>query len=151
LDAWVALIEASALGRAARGGDWLYPLANLAHLLGLVLLVGGIGIVDLRLAGVFRALPLPALSRALTPLALGGLVLLGASGAVLFAADARSLAHSVQFRAKLVLIALALANAGLFRLWWRGGEPGRGLRAMALLSLAAWLAVATLGRLIAYT
>ena len=66
-----------------RGGDWTYPVANLVHLLRLALLIGSIGIVDLRLAGVFRALPLLPLSRALTPLAISGLILIGLSGAVL--------------------------------------------------------------------
>src|SRR3546814_5025686 len=41
------------------------------YLFGLVLLVGSIGIVDLRLVGAFRALPLASLARALTPLGLG--------------------------------------------------------------------------------
>ena len=35
-------IQASAFGAWARGA-WPYPLANLAHLAGMVMLVGGIG------------------------------------------------------------------------------------------------------------
>lgn len=147
-----ALIEASRFGHVMRGGDWAYPLANLVHLLGLVLVLGPIGIVDLRLAGAFRALPLPALSRALTPLTLAGLALAALSGSAMFAADAVSLSHSPQFLTKLVLIAVALTNALLFRRLWDGaGDPPPPLRAMALGSIALWLSVAALGRLIAYT
>src|SRR3546814_8688126 len=64
----ISMVEGSALGGFARGSSWAYPIANLIHLFGLVLLVGSIGIVDLRLVGAFRALPLASLARALTPL-----------------------------------------------------------------------------------
>ncbi len=106
----------------------------------------------LRLLGAFRGLPLVTLSRVLTPLALGGLALMALSGPVLFAADAVSLAKSGLFRWKLVLIGLALLNALLFHRFWSEseGEPRLALRAMAALSIATWLIVAALGRLIAY-
>ncbi|MDO6414248.1 hypothetical protein Q4F19_07625 [Sphingomonas sp. BIUV-7] len=152
MEGFAAWAEASTLGQAARGGSWTYPVANLVHLLGLALLIGPIGIVDLRLAGAFRSLPLSPLSRALTPLAIGGLVLLGLSGVVLFSADARTLIHSPLLRAKLLLILIALSNAMAFRLLWGGKEPVTPwLRMIAVVSIALWLTVAALGRLIAYT
>ena len=132
---------------------YAYPAANVAHVLGLVLLLGGIGIVDLRLIGLFRAIPLQPLARALTPLAIAGLLLQVLSGSILFAADAAALAQNGTFRFKLTLIALAVANALLFR-WKAGGlavEPGLGLRLMALVSLLLWVTIAICGRLIAYS
>ncbi|MGK6319376.1 DUF6644 family protein [Sphingomonas sp. DT-204] len=151
IEGFAAAIEASAFGTAARESAWLYPAANLVHLLGLVCLVGGIGVVDLRLVGAFRALPLPALSRALVPVAVAGLVMLAASGTVLFAADATALVRSPRFLLKLALIAIALINALAFRFRWRGEEaPSWPLRAIAGASILLWLTVAALGRLIAY-
>lgn len=150
-------LDAVGVGPWARGGSWAYPFVNSVHLLGLVMLVGGIGVVDLRLAGLWRNLPAAALSRALTPVALIGLVLLVASGSVLFAADGTALARSTTFHRKLVLIALALANALLFRLvWQRRVEAGAEVppligRTSAAASLAMWLGVGALGRLIAYS
>lgn len=153
LETVAAAIEASQLGAFARGSSWAYPAANLLHLLGLVLLVGGIGIIDLRIAGLFRALPLEPLLRALTPLALAGLLLMAVSGPILFAADAAALAHSWAFGWKLVLIAIALVNAAAFRWLRRGrdGEPNIPERLLAAASLILWLLVAALGRMIAYT
>jgi hypothetical protein len=152
VEAFAAAVEGSALGAFARGSGWAYPAANLVHLLGLVLLIGGIGIVDLRLAGAFRALPIAALSRALTPVAIVGLVCLALSGPVLFAADARSLVQSDYFRIKLLLILLALANAAAFRRLWSPASPEATplLRGLAIGSILLWLVVAALGRLIAY-
>jgi hypothetical protein len=151
-----ALVEPTALARFARGSALGYPLASLAHLLGLVIGLGGILLLDLRLAGAFRALPLAAALRTLLPVAWVGLGLLVLSGAMLFSADARALATNPAFRWKLVLIGLALANGALFH---AVGHPGRWrddcevpstARALALVSIGLWLAVATCGRFIAY-
>jgi hypothetical protein len=92
-------------------------------------------------------LPLDALARALTPLAVGGVALLALSGSVMFVADT-AVTQNETFRTKLLLIALALINAGAFR--WRFGrlapEPvPAAARLMGAASLLAWLAVAYCG------
>lgn len=117
------------------------------------MLLGAIGVVDLRIAGAFRALPLDPLIRTLTPLAIGGLTLLALSGPVLFAADATALIRSDIFWRKLTLIGIALLNALAFRRVRRGrtGEPDIVERVMAIASILLWLTVAALGRMIAYS
>lgn len=145
-----AWLDAAGL-RAWAAGE-RYPWINTLHLLGLVMLVGGIGVVDLRLAGAWPWLPAAGLSRALTPVAVVGLVVLLATGTLLFAADGRTLAASSVFHAKLVLVAVALGNALLFRLVQRDVErPGVFARVMAATSLMLWLAVGACGRMIAYS
>lgn len=148
----VQALEASPLGQAMRGGRLWYPAANVAHLFGLVLLVGGIGILDLRVAGVGRAIPLAALSRLLTPIAVAGLAILAVSGFLLFAPDAGPLFESGVLRLKLALAAVAVANALVFRRVFGDfeGEAPPAARVMAVVSLGLWLTVACLGRLIAY-
>jgi hypothetical protein len=155
LTAFGQAIQASPFGAWA-GGE-AYPFANLIHILGLVMLVGGIGIVDLRLAGLFRRIPAEPLSSALTPIAIAGLLLMIPSGATMFAADASALVNSSTFRTKLILIALALANALAFRFLWQGRieqwdvDPPIWGRLMAAASILLWLSVAALGRWIAYS
>jgi hypothetical protein len=149
-------LEASALGQWMRGSDWAYPVVNLVHLLGLVLLVGPMLLLDLRLLGAGRQYALPAVSATLTPWAVVGLLLLLPSGALLFSADAGPLLDNPVMQVKLLLIALGIGNALLFRLLWSDRldewdlvRP-RGGQLQALLSALCWLAVGTLGRLIAY-
>jgi hypothetical protein len=156
LTAAAAWLDAIGVGPWSRGSALVYPVANTLHLLGLVMLVGGIGVVDLRVIGLWRRLPMAELSRALTPVAVAGLVLMAASGSILFAADGAALARSAIFERKLILIAAALANAAAFRwVWnarmarWADGAP-RSARAMAAASLLLWLAAAASGRWIAY-
>lgn len=153
LQAFGAAVAASEFARWAGSGA-IYPAASVLHLFGLVLLLGGIGLVDLRIAGAFPSLPLAALSKALTPLAVTGLVILLATGSALFAADAVATLRSDAFRWKLAAIGLALLNAAAFRRWFgrlRGRTVPAGARALALVSLGLWLSVATLGRMIAYS
>lgn len=137
----------------AASNPYAYPAANTVHVLALVLLLGGIGLVDLRLLGAFRALPLQPLSKALVPIAATGVLILAASGIILFAADAESVARKGVFQLKLVLIALALANVAAFRLLYGAvgsDPPPPGARALALVSLLLWTSVAICGRMIAY-
>lgn len=153
---FAAALEGSWLGSWARGSAVGYPLANLTHLLGLTMLIGAIGLLDLRLTGLFRSLPPGPLARVLTPAAATGLLLLVPSGVVMFAADAGPLLRSPTFQWKLAMITLAIGNVAAFRLLRRGGyddwdqKASPGLRLMAAASIALWLGAAALGRLIAY-
>ena len=150
-------LDAVGVGPWARGSGIVYPVANTLHLLGLVMLVGGIGVVDLRIAGLWRTIPVEPLSRALTRVAILGLIVMVASGSVLLAADGRTLAGSHVFHCMLVVIGVALANAAAFRWIWGdriGGWLGQvpvAARVMAMLSIALWLTAAALGRWIAYS
>jgi hypothetical protein len=158
------VIDPSAFGEVVQSspfGVWAggeaYPIANLVHILGLIMLVGGIGVLDLRLIGLFRKIPTAALAAALTPIAIAGLLLMVPSGATMFASDASTLVNSGTFRTKLLLIALALANAVAFRFIWQGRieqwdfDLPFGGRVMAAASILLWLSIAALGRWIAYS
>lgn len=121
-------------------------------MIGAVLLVGGIGLLDLRLLGYGRRLAPQTLAEVVTPLALAGFALMVVSGVLMFAADARAMAASPLFIAKLGLIGLAGVNALAFRSLFRrldGGIPA-GARILAAVSLVLWLGAVVLGRLVAY-
>ncbi|NLD54394.1 MAG: hypothetical protein GX652_07010 [Burkholderiaceae bacterium] len=156
LAAWAAALEASALGRWMRGSDWAYPVVNLLHLLGLVLLVGAMMLLDLRLLGARRLFPLAEVSATLTPFAVAGLLVLLPTGVLLFSADAAPLLGNRLMQLKLLLIVLGIANALLFRRLWRrrladwDWRPPAAGRLQAVGSLVCWVAAASLGRLIAY-
>ena len=140
-----------------RESPFLYPLMNLLHIFGLILLVGAIGLLDLRILGFGRQLPVHLCSRYLTPVAIVGLCLMLGSGFLIFSADAGPLSGSAIFQIKLLIVAAAIANAILFRAVWGkriadwDNAPPVGGRSMAGASLLLWLAVAAHGRMIAYS
>ena len=153
---WVTALEASALGAWMRTGGWSYAAVNVAHLLGLVLLVGPILLLDLRLLGFGRQFDAKAVARVLLPCAAAGLVVMLCSGVARFSADARALAGNRLMQAKLVGVALGLANVAWFHLAfarhlrdWDRLRPAVA-RVSALASIALWLSILVAGRLIAY-
>ena len=150
-------VGTSSFGQWASGSALAYPVANVVHLLGLVMLIGAIGIVDLRLAGAFRGIPVGPLYRSLVPVAIAGLVLMIPSGATMFAADAAGMTGSAVFRWKITLVAVAIANAVAFHFLWRrridhwDAAPPIAGRLMAAGSIILWLVIGALGRMIAYS
>jgi hypothetical protein len=154
--AWAVALQESGFAFAIRDSTWIYPTANLTHILGLALLVGSILILDFRLLGVGRGIAVDALSRLTTPFSILGICLSLASGSVLFSADAAALATNPIFRLKVAILAVALSNGVLFRLLWQRRMVGwtnavpASAKLQALLSGIAWLSVGSCGRLIAY-
>jgi hypothetical protein len=156
--AWVLALEHSGLGQALRQSLWLYPLANVVHVLAMAVLVGSILAFDLRMLGLARSLPADRLARLLLPLAGTGLAAALLTGSLLFTADAGAVWANPVFPVKLTLIALGLVNialvhAGPFRSlagWGSGGLSPRPARIGAALSILIWFSVAGCGRLIAY-
>ncbi|HTV03427.1 MAG TPA: hypothetical protein VMF13_22945, partial [Luteitalea sp.] len=110
---WGLWLEQSPLGTAVRTSSWMYPAAEVGHLLGLGLLVGSAVAFDLRLLGVASRLPVDGLAAFLLPVARIGFALLGVTGFLLFAANATTLLTSI-FAIKLGAIGLGCANASLF-------------------------------------
>ena len=145
-------LEMSALGHAVRSSVWIYPVMNIAHVLGAALLLGGIAVFDLSVLARMKGLRQTA--RVAVPLAALGLVIQIASGAVLFMPEASHVGHNPAFLFKLVLIVLGLINIAIFHnrfgsAVWQD-KPLEGARTLALASLVCWTCVLIAGRAIAY-
>ena len=151
-------LETSGLAVAMRQWQWLYPIVEILHIMGFVMVVGGGLYFDLRLLGLGRSLPVNALARHLLTWARAGFVLVVPTGFMMFTAHATEFAVNPVFRLKLVLIAAAVANAGAFHQWpfksvagWNtGAYTPAWAKAAAILSLLLWTGALSCGRLIAY-
>lgn len=155
----MGVIESTALGLAMRQSTWLYPAVETVHLIGLAILVGSIAVLDLRLLGFSRSLPVRRLAAHVLPWSIGGFALILPSGLMMFVAHANDLISNPVFALKVCLILAAGTNAavfhaGIFRgaaAWDVDAMPPPAARASAALSLALWLTVIACGRLLAYT
>ena len=145
-------LEQSSLGAAARGSAWLYPLANLSHVLGAALLVGAIATFDIQV--LRRTRNAGVIAGAVTPVAAFGLALQVVSGTVLLAADAMPVVVNPAFQFKMAMFALGLINVAAFRLRFGSSLKTEGhldgAAWLAGVSLASWLLVLLAGRFIAY-
>ena len=149
-------LQESALGHLMRSSPFLYPAAEILHILGFVVLVGSIVALDLRLLGLGRSIAIQPMAQLLLGLSRAGFILAVCMGFLLFSADAAHVARNPAFQAKLLLIAAALVNIAIAHLgpWrraplWRGDAPV-GAKASGFASLLLWIGAICAGRLIAY-
>ncbi len=152
--------EGTALGHFMReSGPWTYAAVNTSHILGVAALFGAILVLDLRLLGVGRRVPLAALASATIPVAVVGFVIAAATGSALLATKATAYVGNPFLLIKFPAIVLGLINAGVLSLTpaWRaratrelsGGEQ-RQLAVMGGISFVSWLTAVSAGRMIGY-
>jgi hypothetical protein len=136
---------------------WTWPIVESLHFLGLCLLVGAIGTFDLRLLGVAKHVPIAAVHR-LIPWGLLGFALNIVTGTLFVLTDPDQYIYNPSFHLKLVFMAIAGMNAGLFYLtsYRRAFGSTAALEAptrakvIAAVSLCAWITVIVCGRLITF-
>jgi hypothetical protein len=156
----MAWLESSALGHAMReSGVWTYGIVNLTHILGVASFFGAVLVLDLRLLGFWRKIPLPAIARPTVPIAGAGLFIALISGAGLLATKATEYVGNPFFYIKFPAILLGLLNvAALHNLKaWKAGKirdlsspEQRQLALAGGVSLFCWVTAIAAGRLIAY-
>ena len=151
---FLVAIEASNAGGAIRTSIWLYPVANVLHVLCTMSFFAAVAAMDVKVWRAATTAEIRSFIRCVRPYAIVFFALQSVSGLTLFLPEASHTGHNAAFQLKLVAILLALANvAALESVLGRttaSAVPSPGLRASAAASLALWLTVATFGRLIAY-
>lgn len=127
-----------------------YPALQGVHIAGIALLLGNLVLLELRVWGLGRELPLAPLARLALSLSVAGFGAVAASGLLMFAAHPAEMLANRAFVIKLGLLALAGSNAAIFHA--RGGlqRSDAVARAQTVLSLGLWLAAIIAGRWIAY-
>ena len=153
-------LEQSAFGEFMRTSSlWTYPIVNLLHIFGIAALFGAATIIDLRLLGVWRRVPLRSVTDPAVPVAACGLCLAAATGVGLFVTQATEYLGNPFLFIKFSAIAVGVANAAAVRAlpaWQARGEreptqtEHRRLAAVGGISLASWVTAVAAGRLIAY-
>ena len=153
-------LEGSTLGNLMRtSGVWTYGVVNLAHILGVATLFGGVLVLDLRLLGLWSGVPLPALEKPAVALASCGFALAVASGVCLVTTNATEYLGNPFVPIKFAAIGLGLLNVIAVQ-WlpvWRQRavvpllpRARATLAAIGATSLACWLAAVAAGRMIGY-
>lgn len=143
--------------RALNDITWLWPASEVLHFIGLALLIGGAGMLDLRLLGVFRGVPIKNI-RAFMPWAIGGFAVNAVTGVLFLVMAPQMYLGSGIWWFKVAFLGLAGANALFFET--RLSEQAAALRpdddtplALKLVggcSLFSWFAVLYCGRMLPY-
>ena len=130
--------------RALRTSFYAYPIVSALHVLGIGVLLSGVILMDLRLLGVFRALPEEPLVRLLRGVTLAGFALAVATGLTLFSVRATDYVTWPLFWLKMGLIVAAGLN--LAALLWLG----RAKQVFGAASLLLWVGVLFAGRFLGF-
>jgi uncharacterized membrane protein len=138
------------------GSKWWWAFLMDLHFVGLALLIGTVGLLDIRIMGFFKQLPVEPL-HLLVPWALAGLGINILTGMLAFIGMPAYYSYDMAFWLKIVAILLLGVNAALFYLTdifgrverlQAGEDAPASAKLLAASSLFLWLAVVTLGRYI---
>jgi len=150
-------LEETGFGTWVRESNSLlaYPAILFLHTLGMALLAGVSGLIDLRILGVGAEIPLDSTEK-LFPFMWAGFWLNLATGIALFIPDATTKAISPVFWTKLgfIVVAMVLTSLMKTRIFHDPLANKRPVpmnnRVLALASIFCWLGAITAGRLLAY-
>lgn len=140
-------------------GVWSYGIVNLTHILGVSSLFGAVLVLDLRLLGLWRSIPLASIARPTVPIATTGFIVAAASGLCLISTNGSEYIGNPFLLIKFPAIFIGLLNvAVLSRLpAWKERETRvisaaeqRQLSVFGGVSLLSWLTAIGAGRLIGY-
>ena len=151
----LASIEGSALAVWTRESTsiWAYPTILTLHTFGLAIVVGANAVIDFRLLGMGKRIPVVAL-RPLFPIMWWAFALNFVTGILLFMSDATTKSGQKVFYVKLTMIALAfIVTRSVWKVLRRDSietSIPANLRSRAMLSLVLWTAAIISGRLLAY-
>lgn len=156
---WLATFEAYQLMNA---NDWLWPLCETIHFIGMAALIGSVGLLDFRILGLGKGLPIARLE-ALVPIGIAGFIANTVTGFLFVVANPtggpNAYLLNLAFQIKMILILLAGINAIAF--YFTGiseqmttlgplDEAPSRAKMVAAASLVAWIGVIIFGRLVMY-
>jgi hypothetical protein len=152
-------LQGTSFATTVRESPLLFPLIESVHVLALTLVVGSIFIVDLRLLGLAsRDRSTADVLLEVLPFTWTAFSFAVLAGAALFTTHAVAYAHNFQFQMKLLLLAFAGINMGIFHWVKSRGHGAWGQAASApwqgkiagLLSICLWIGIVAFGRWIGF-
>lgn len=157
LAAFSAWLESTWVSKALFGMTWLWPACESLHFIGLCMLIGGAGLLDLRLMGWFRGLHIRHV-KALMPWAIGGFAINAVTGLLFLVMQPHLYLSSSVWWWKFTFILIAGLNAAFFETrlavpalaMQPDADTPIALKVVGGLSLFSWFAVLYCGRMLPY-
>ena len=156
---WEAFIRSTALHAFVQHYEpWLWPLLQSLHYVGASLVLGTIGLFDLRAMGLAKGVALPAMHR-LIPWGIAGYFFNMMLGVVFFFGHPDQYFYNNAFRTKLLFMGVAGVNVLLFYGTSAFAEvkklppevdPSLRIKIIVAVSLCMWVGVLICGRLITF-
>lgn len=157
LEQFAAWLHETAPSQWVRAWPWTWAICETLHFIGLSLVIGIIGLLDLRLMGLLPRVPLAAL-RALLPYGIAGFVVNAVTGAIFFIGTPEQYVTNVAFAMKMLFLLVSGLNVLYFEtqhghqvLTLAADAPApAAFRRAGAISLVCWLMVLYWGRMLPY-
>jgi len=130
---------------------WAYPMVFFIHTLALVFTAGASVIIDARLLGAARRLPIPPLSRLFKAIWIG-ITLTVVSGVVMLGTDVQTKLMNTLFPLKMLFVFAAIVLTAVLRNRVASTESSASplVRVLAAASLVCWCGAIAAGKFAAY-
>lgn len=157
LNDFAAWLHATAPSAWVRNWPWTWPICETLHFIGLSMLIGVVGLLDMRLLGFMKRVPLQAL-RPMLRYGIAGFVINLITGIVFFVGAPEQYVANVAFWMKMLFLTISGVNALAF-------ETSQGHRALAIggdeemplpfkiaggVSICSWFMVLYWGRMLPF-
>ena len=162
MEALSDFLISTGIGNYVAAHDWVWPLCETLHFVGMCVLLGTVGAVDLRILGVAKGIPIHTLEKFI-PLGVIAFIVNATTGFIFIAGNpvGGPMEYLTNLSLQLKMLVVLIAGINLLIFYVRGIErslaavpadgnaPG-GAKAVAIVSLAAWIMVIIFGRFIMY-
>ncbi|HZL96776.1 MAG TPA: hypothetical protein VFB99_24185 [Vicinamibacterales bacterium] len=142
--------------------DWVWPVCETLHFVGMCVLLGTVGVVDLRILGVAKGIPIHLLEKFI-PLGVIAFLINAATGFVFVAGNpvGGPMEYLTNLSLQLKMLMVLIAGINLLIFYFAGiqrslagvaadGDAAGSAKLVAAVSLTAWIMVIIFGRFIMY-
>ena len=153
----VAYLKSTSLSQAMSMSPVLWPVCETLHFVGLALLIGGAGLIDLRLMGFFKSVPVSGIMQVRAWAALGLLINI-VTGTLFFIGAPQQYIHNSAWYFKLLFLAVAMINLIVFETTQKkrmlsigsGENTPTSFKVAGAVSMGSWFLVLYFGRMLPF-
>ena len=156
-EALVVWLKATPVSEAMRTSQFIWPICETLHFIGLALLIGGAGLIDLRLMGFLKSVSVSAVMQVRKWAALG-IAINVVTGVLFFVGAPDQYIENPAWYGKLLFLAVAIVNVVIFETT-QGDRmlrlpPGEktpiSFKLAGAVSMGSWLLVLYFGRMLPF-
>ena len=160
MEAFSDLLVATGIDDYVAAYDWIWPVCETLHFVGMCVLLGTVGVVDLRILGVAKGIPIRLLEKFI-PLGVIAFFVNATTGFIFIAGNpvGGPMEYLTNLSLQLKMLVVLIAGINLLIFYFAGinrsletvpaaGDASGGAKAVAVVSITAWIMVISFGRFI---
>ena len=153
----VEWLKSTPVSEAMRTSQFFWPICETLHFMGLALLVGGAGLIDLRLMGLLKLVPVSAVMQVRKWAALGGAINV-VTGVLFFVGAPDQYIDNPAWYGKLLFLFVAILNVAVFEttrgkrmlMLPAGASTPASFKVAGAVSMGSWFLVLYFGRMLPF-